>query len=72
MRLDSRFKMIQTHPVHDFTRCCQKNEVPGYPIFWTAIQGTIFHPYQLVYSSHIDRSMERYTTALYKDDTENA
>ena len=72
MRLDGRFKMVQTHPVHGFTRCCQKNEVPGYPIFWTAIQGTIFHPYQLVYFSHINRSMERYTTALYYHDTENA
>ena len=71
MRLGSKFKMIQMHPVHDFSRCCQKNEVPGYPIGWTSIQGTIFHPYQLVYFSHINRSMARYKTALYMHDSEN-
>ena len=53
IRLDSKFKLIRKHPVPHFSRCCQRNEVHGYPLGWTDIQGNVFHPYQLVYFSHI-------------------
>ena len=71
IRLNSASEMIKKHQVPNFSRCCPKKEVLGYPISWTALQGKIFHPYQLVYFSHIDRSMIRYETALYRHNSED-
>ena len=71
MRLNGVFRKIQANPVHNFSRCCLRNEVSGYPLNWTAIQGQVFLPYQLVYFSHINRSMQRYEKSLYRHDSEN-
>ena len=69
-QLDKWLGKIVLHPVVNFTRCCQKGEVPGYPIQWAAILGGIFHPYQAVYFSHISREMPRYQFAQYMDESE--
>ena len=71
MRLNGVFRKIQANPVHNFSRCCLRNEVSGYPLNWTSIQGQVFLPYQLVYFSHINRSMQRYEKSLYRHDSEN-
>ena len=70
-RLDRWFEKIKEHPVLHFARCCQKGEVPGYPVYWSAILGDIFHPYQAVYLSHVHRGMPRYQSAAYQDKSEN-
>ena len=70
-RLNSVFSEIQANPVNDFSRCCTQKEVSGYPLDWTALQGKVFHPYQLVYFSHIDRSMQRYEKSLYRHNSED-
>ena len=70
-RLDSWFENIKRYPVLDFKRCCQEGEVVGYPVAWQGLLGGIFHPYQAVYRSHIDRSMPWYNSLIwYGDDSE--
>ena len=71
MRLAKLFPKIQIHPVQNFSRCCLNNEVPEYPVGWTEVQGNVFHPYQLVYFSHINRSMPRYENTWYRHITED-
>ena len=70
-RLDGWLDRIKLHPVPNFKRCCLHGETPGYPVGWTALQGTIFHPYQAVYHSHISRSMPWFNMKLYTDKSEN-
>ena len=70
-RLDKWFQDIKKYPVVDFKRCCQEGEVFGYPLAWQALLGGIFHPYQAVYRSHIDRSMPWYNNLIpYSDESE--
>ena len=69
-RLDRWMNKVIQHPVENFGRCCQSGEVPGYPVPWAALQGSIFHPYQAVYFSHINRGMPRYQFASYSDKSE--
>ena len=76
MRLEKLFAMVKIHPVYNFSRCCPEmnSSIPqilGYPVKWTSLQGNVFHPYQLVYFSHINRSMARYKNAFYMHNSEN-
>ena len=70
-RLDDLQKTIKINPVSNFKRCCIYGENFGYPVAWTAILGNIFHPYQAVYQSHINRSMPWFTRTKHTDKSEN-
>ena len=73
-RLDDLFEKIKFRPIWNFKRCCLNvgaGEKYGYPLRWTALQGNIFHPYQEVYRSHINRSMTWFTRTRYTDISEN-
>ena len=72
-RLTGWYQEIKRYPVLNFKRCCLRNETYGYPVHWTGLQGSIFHPYQAVYRSHIIRDLPWYDlqgTFHYSDKSE--
>ena len=71
IRLKKLFQMIRSNPVENFKRCCLNGEVFMYPVAWAALQGNIFHPYQVIYFSHINRNMPIFEKAQYRHSSEN-
>ena len=71
-RMTDQFSIqIKQHPVADFKRCCQNNEVPGYPVTWAALMGSVFEPYQALFRSHINADLPMFNYWLgYSDDSE--